>query len=135
MRRYRSNPRISGIHGTPSQSKVAQQVATTVPDSVKSLNVVYFPQLGEAMAVFRDMPGTTSFTGFLICIPMLDEWSEEDQVNHLDGWTFQVRDLYHSSVLLKYFPAVLFRVGRVYIWLDIANAHGIVPTCISSLNR
>jgi len=79
------------------QSKVAQQVATTAPDSIKSLNVVYFPQLGGTMIVLRDVFGITSFTGFLICVPMLEEWSDEGQINHLDGWTFQVRDVYYSS--------------------------------------
>ncbi|KAF9783468.1 muts domain V-domain-containing protein [Thelephora terrestris] len=53
-------------------AKVAQQVASTAPDVVKTLNVVYFPQLG-----------------FLICVPMLEEWSSRGQINDLDGWTFQ----------------------------------------------
>jgi len=87
-----------------SQSKVAQQVATTAPDSVKSLNVVYFPQLGGAMIALRDVFGITSFIGFLICVPMLEEWSDEGQVNHLDGWTFQVRDDHYSF----WYPAEAF---------------------------
>jgi len=39
-------PSYLPFYGTPSQSKVAQQVASTAPDSVETLNVVYFPQLG-----------------------------------------------------------------------------------------
>ncbi|EMD39519.1 hypothetical protein CERSUDRAFT_111843 [Gelatoporia subvermispora B] len=54
-------------------SRVAQQISTTVPpDYATSLNVVYFPQLG-----------------FLICIPMLDEWKGDEGITILEGWIFQ----------------------------------------------
>ncbi|KAI9058149.1 hypothetical protein FKP32DRAFT_1582301 [Trametes sanguinea] len=54
-------------------SKVATRVSATVPsDYVSSLNVVYFPQLG-----------------FLVCVPMQDEWHGEEGIRVLDGWTFQ----------------------------------------------
>ena len=46
------------------------------------------------MTGLRDKPGVTSLIGFLICIPMLEEWSNEGQINDLDGWTFQVRGAY-----------------------------------------
>jgi hypothetical protein len=82
------------FYGT-SQSKVAHQVASTAPDGIGSLNVVYFPQLGRAMITRSGMPDTTSFTGFLICVPMLEEWSDGGQIDDLDGWTFQVRDVYY----------------------------------------
>ncbi|KAF9242539.1 muts domain V-domain-containing protein [Melanogaster broomeanus] len=55
-------------------SKVAEQISQTVPaDYAESLNVVYFPQLG-----------------FLITVPMLEEWESEAGVQVLDGWNFQV---------------------------------------------
>ncbi|PIL22345.1 hypothetical protein GSI_15033 [Ganoderma sinense ZZ0214-1] len=54
-------------------SKVATQVSTTIPpDYTSSLNVVYFPQLG-----------------FLICIPMQDEWRTDAGITVLEGWSFQ----------------------------------------------
>ncbi|KAH9841446.1 DNA mismatch repair protein MutS [Rhodofomes roseus] len=60
-------------------SRVAQQISETIPpDYASSLNVVYFPQLG-----------------FLICVPMLEEWKTDAGVQVLDGWTFQVRFLSH----------------------------------------
>ncbi|KIM43410.1 hypothetical protein M413DRAFT_436269 [Hebeloma cylindrosporum] len=61
-------------HGIDSSS-VAEQISLTVPISfATSLNVVYFPQLG-----------------YLICVPMLDEWKNDQGIQGLDGWTFQVR--------------------------------------------
>ncbi|KAI0662083.1 DNA mismatch repair protein MutS [Cubamyces menziesii] len=61
-------------HGIDSVlSKVAMQVSATIPaDYASSLNVVYFPQLG-----------------FLVCVPMQEEWQGESGVEVLDGWTFQ----------------------------------------------
>ncbi|KAH7885327.1 DNA mismatch repair protein MutS [Phlebopus sp. FC_14] len=54
-------------------SKVAEQISRTVPaDYATSLNVVYFPQLG-----------------FLITVPMRDEWQSEEGVQVLEGWSFQ----------------------------------------------
>ncbi|KAK7048433.1 muts 5 [Favolaschia claudopus] len=54
-------------------SKVAEQVCQTVPpDYASSLNIVYFPQLG-----------------FLICVPMLEEWQGPDGIQVIDGWSFQ----------------------------------------------
>ncbi|KAH9980113.1 DNA mismatch repair protein MutS [Lactifluus volemus] len=53
-------------------SRVAEGISPTVPqDYAASLNVVYFPQLG-----------------FLICVPMLEEWRSGDGIEVLDGWTF-----------------------------------------------
>ncbi|KAF9554712.1 hypothetical protein CPC08DRAFT_744416 [Agrocybe pediades] len=61
-------------HGIDSVlSTVAEQLSETVPPTFAStLNVVYFPQLG-----------------YLICVPMLDEWRTEAGVQPLEGWTFQ----------------------------------------------
>jgi len=33
---------------------------------------------------------TSSVSGFLICIPMLDEWQTEVGIKVIDGWSFQV---------------------------------------------
>lgn len=54
-------------------SKVAEQTCQKIPvDYTASLNVVYFPQLG-----------------FLICVPMQEEWRSEEGIKVLDGWSFQ----------------------------------------------
>ncbi|KAG1751159.1 DNA mismatch repair protein MutS [Suillus lakei] len=53
--------------------KVAEQICQKIPgDYTTSLNVVYFPQLG-----------------FLICVPMQEEWRSEEGIKVLDGWSFQ----------------------------------------------
>ncbi|GLB38388.1 putative ATPase domain of DNA mismatch repair MUTS family protein [Lyophyllum shimeji] len=61
-------------HGIDSiLSKVAEQICEKVPaEYASSLNVVYFPQLG-----------------FLICVPMLEEWQTESGIQVIDGWSFQ----------------------------------------------
>ncbi|EIN12874.1 hypothetical protein PUNSTDRAFT_111245 [Punctularia strigosozonata HHB-11173 SS5] len=61
-------------HGIDSVlSNVAEQICASIPpDYVPSLNVVYFPQLG-----------------FLICLPMLEEWKSGQDIQVLDGWSFQ----------------------------------------------
>ncbi|KAJ7134704.1 DNA mismatch repair protein MutS [Mycena epipterygia] len=52
---------------------VAEQICQTVPsDYASSLNIVYFPQLG-----------------FLICVPMLEEWKTPEGIKIIDGWSFQ----------------------------------------------
>ncbi|THH28695.1 hypothetical protein EUX98_g5476 [Antrodiella citrinella] len=54
-------------------SSVAQQVAANIePGYAESLNVVYFPQLG-----------------YLICVPMHEEWKGENGIAVMEGWTFQ----------------------------------------------
>lgn len=50
-------------------------------DYAASLNVVYFPQLG-----------------FLICVPMLEEW-QDGGIVVLEGWNFQVRSAFSSATL------------------------------------
>ncbi|KAF8442923.1 DNA mismatch repair protein MutS [Boletus edulis BED1] len=60
-------------------SKVAEQISQTVPvDYAESLNVVYFPQLG-----------------FLITVPMRQEWETEIGIEVLDGWSFQFSSEFH----------------------------------------
>ncbi|KAJ7675742.1 DNA mismatch repair protein MutS [Mycena polygramma] len=62
-------------HGIDSVlSKVAEQICQTAPvaDYASSLNIVYFPQLG-----------------FLICVPMLEEWKTPEGIKVMDGWSFQ----------------------------------------------
>ncbi|KAI0304271.1 muts domain V-domain-containing protein, partial [Multifurca ochricompacta] len=82
-------------------SKVAEGISPTVPqDYATSLNVVYFPQLG-----------------FLVCIPMLEEWRSGDGIEVLDGWTFQcdvsVSYADHSQDLDKHlgdlYPSIIDR--------------------------
>lgn len=51
---------------------------TVTPDFATSLNIVYFPQLG-----------------FLICVPMRDEWQSEDGIQVIDGWSFQFSSEQH----------------------------------------
>ncbi|KZT73910.1 hypothetical protein DAEQUDRAFT_702916 [Daedalea quercina L-15889] len=54
-------------------SRVAEQISETIPpEYATSMNVVYFPQLG-----------------FLICVPMLEEWKTDAGVQVLEGWSFQ----------------------------------------------
>ncbi|KAI0789758.1 DNA mismatch repair protein MutS [Abortiporus biennis] len=61
-------------------SKVAERISVTVPsDYAASLNVVYFPQLG-----------------YLICVPMLEEWKTDAGITVLDGWTFQFSSESHA---------------------------------------
>ncbi|KAI0770485.1 DNA mismatch repair protein MutS [Fomes fomentarius] len=63
-------------------SKVAEQVSAMIPpDYASSLNVVYFPQLG-----------------FLICVPMREEWKTEAGIQVLDGWSFQSQEMHDMDV-------------------------------------
>jgi hypothetical protein len=32
-------------------------------------------------------------SGFLICVPMLEEWKTPEGIKVIDGWSFQVRSL------------------------------------------
>ena len=47
------------------------------------------------MTTLCDMLDVTRITGFLICIPMLEEWSNEGHINDLEGWAFQVLGARH----------------------------------------
>ncbi|OJA09631.1 hypothetical protein AZE42_01410 [Rhizopogon vesiculosus] len=68
--------------------KVAEQICQKIPmDYTKSLNVVYFPQLG-----------------FLICVPMQEEWASEEGIKVLDGWSFQFSSEQVSALLLIVSP-------------------------------
>jgi len=54
-------------------------------------------------------------SGFLICVPMLDEWRMEGGIQPLDGWTFQVsRWQFHECNIVSScnFFGVLFWVSR-----------------------
>ncbi|KAJ3525628.1 hypothetical protein NM688_g8376 [Phlebia brevispora] len=63
-------------HGIDSVlSKVAERISNDVPpDYAPALNVVYFPQLG-----------------FLICIPMREDWENGAEIEVLEGWRFQIQ--------------------------------------------
>ena len=51
--------------------------------------------------------------GFLVCVPMLEEWRSGDGIEVLDGWTFQVYLLFTNLVLDFIYIAysVLIRVS------------------------
>ncbi|KAH9941054.1 muts domain V-domain-containing protein [Amylocystis lapponica] len=75
-------------------STVAQQISSIVPpDYASSLNVVYFPQLG-----------------FLTCVPMLEEWKNDEEITVLEGWSFQF-----SSESHVYFKSPEMRDMDVHI--------------------
>ncbi len=40
--------------------------------------------------------------GYLICVPMLDEWRTEEGIQPLDGWTFQVSHLSDTASKFKF---------------------------------
>ncbi|KAG2033757.1 muts domain V-domain-containing protein [Suillus americanus] len=75
----------------PVLCKVADQICQKIPaDYTASLNVVYFPQLGDAFsnlaeAYIQWFPSA----GFLICVPMQEEWRSEEGIKVLNGWSFQ----------------------------------------------
>ncbi|KAF9267356.1 hypothetical protein L218DRAFT_970816 [Marasmius fiardii PR-910] len=73
-------------HGIGSVlSKVAEQISQAVPeDYATTLNVVYFPQLG-----------------FLICVPLREEWHSDGGIKTMDGWSFQVTHSSRSHVYFK----------------------------------
>ena len=45
--------------------------------------------------------------GFLVCVPMLEEWRSGDGIEVLDGWTFQVYRLV-TDLITNLRPHVLF---------------------------
>ncbi|KAI0643124.1 DNA mismatch repair protein MutS [Trametes meyenii] len=75
-------------------SKVATQISATIPpDYASSLNVVYFPQLG-----------------FLVCVPMRDEWQGEAGIAVLDGWSFQSQEMHDMDIHIgDLHPAIVDR--------------------------
>jgi len=42
----------------------------------------------ENLDIVKVLKGFDS-TGFLICIPMLEEWKCGEEIDVIDGWTFQ----------------------------------------------
>ncbi|KAI0731903.1 DNA mismatch repair protein MutS [Fomitopsis betulina] len=68
----------NGIDGV--LSKVAEQLSETIPpDYATSLNVV--------------SGGHKLYLGFLICVPMLEEWKTDTGVQVLEGWSFQASEI------------------------------------------
>jgi hypothetical protein len=43
---------------------------------------------------------TANATGFLVCVPMLEEWKSGDGIQVIDGWTFQVSFYFPQFVRL-----------------------------------
>jgi hypothetical protein len=53
-------------------------------------------------------------TGFLVCVPMLEEWKSGDGIEVLDGWTFQVYYFIPSDIgghHIAFIRAVFIRVS------------------------
>lgn len=79
-------------------SKVAMEVKRDIPEGwAESLNVLYFPQLGECRgSLVWDLQGVQSGSlnavsvGYLICVPLREEWTEQADFEVIDGWTYQV---------------------------------------------
>ncbi|KIK45627.1 hypothetical protein CY34DRAFT_22463 [Suillus luteus UH-Slu-Lm8-n1] len=89
-------------------SKVAEQTCQKIPvDYTASLNVVYFPQLG-----------------FLICVPMQEEWRSEEGIKVLDGWSFQVKDMdthigdLHPSIVDREIEIVQELLERILVFSE-----------------
>ncbi|KAL6304396.1 DNA mismatch repair protein MutS [Sparassis latifolia] len=87
-------------------SRVAQNVSAKVPpDYASTLNVVYFPQLG-----------------FLVCVPMLEEWKTEQGITVLDGWSFQMHDMdnhigdLHPSIVDREIEIVQSLQDRILVY-------------------
>ncbi|KAF8240506.1 hypothetical protein L208DRAFT_1420391 [Tricholoma matsutake] len=65
-------------------STVAEQICKRMPiDCASSLNVVYFPQLDRTCHILWMY--VDHLSGFLICMPMLDEWHTEAGIQTIDG--------------------------------------------------
>ncbi|KIY71247.1 hypothetical protein CYLTODRAFT_346399 [Cylindrobasidium torrendii FP15055 ss-10] len=79
-------------------SNVAQKLSTVVPpDYASSLNIVYFPQLG-----------------FLICVPMREEWRGEAGISVIDGWTFQFSSESHVYFKSKEMNDMDIHIGDLH---------------------
>ncbi|KAG1765597.1 DNA mismatch repair protein MutD [Suillus placidus] len=88
--------------------KVAEQICQKIPvDYTASLNVVYFPQLG-----------------FLICVPMQEEWKFEEGIKVLDGWSFQMHDMdthigdLHPSIVDREIEIVQELLERILVFSE-----------------
>lgn len=78
-----------------SQSKVALKVCEVVPPELAaSLHVVYFPQLGKDEPWSDGRGCTDLILGFLICIPLREEWETEENFPQVEGWTYQFSSEY-----------------------------------------
>ncbi|TDL23286.1 hypothetical protein BD410DRAFT_176959 [Rickenella mellea] len=85
-----------GIDGV--LSRVAEQISTTVsPDYATSLNVVYFPQLG-----------------FLICVPLQEEWKGDSGVKVNDGWAYQFNSESHVYFKSKEMHDMDLHIGDLH---------------------
>jgi len=77
------------IHHEHKQSNVAKAISTQVSiEFARTLNVVYFPQLGT-LHLASLFISSIAATGYLICVPMLDEWRSDTGIQAPEGWTFQ----------------------------------------------
>lgn len=94
------------------KSNVAEQISVIVPpDFARSLNVVYFPQLGRASDPVLAIAIFYIIIGYLICVPMLEEWKNDIGIEGLDGWTFQVSTDHAIYLFFLHWYLVFIRVS------------------------
>lgn len=71
-------------------------------DYATSLNVVYFPQLGKSSSPYIFFfVFIISSQGFLICLPMREDWMGDQGIQVIEGWSFQVRVVSRPMTLYK----------------------------------
>ena len=71
-------------------SKVALQVRKSVPyEWASSLNVLYFPQIGAYLHTHRSH-FVEAFVGYLMCVPLREEWRHRSDFEVIEGWKHQV---------------------------------------------
>ncbi|TFY80471.1 hypothetical protein EWM64_g3537 [Hericium alpestre] len=99
-------------------SKVAEEIAESVPaDYAMSLNVVYFPQLGNIILVvtFNRTPShIEDHEGFLVCVPMLEEWKSDEGIQVFAGWTFQFSSEEHVYFKSEKMHDLDRHIGDIY---------------------
>ena len=69
--------------------------------------MVYFPQLGMLSDLLAITMSYNIIIGYLICVPMLEEWKDDTGIRGLDGWTFQV-SVDHLLYICSSFIAIQF---------------------------
>jgi len=74
--------------------------------------------------------------GYLICVPMLDEWRTEEGIQPLDGWTFQVSHLGSTTSNLKFYDiAVLIGVRNAHSTLLLSLIFDSKCSCLLQVSR
>jgi len=74
--------------------------------------------------------------GYLICVPMLDEWRTEEGIQPLDGWTFQVSHLSSTASNFKFHNvAVLIGVRGAHFTLLLSLIFNFKCSCLLQVSR